>query len=334
MSGGDHIPSHSSNANSEKICFHYDNGTNTNETKTTTTASMSNLSTNEHCLYNEQIGYENLPVSCDNQLHNEHNGDCICHHTKSVQILTPTKSEQVLFDPKMSAASLFSPKMINDLNGKIFDNKNNNLNTIDEQQLQQQHRVQYCKCNPEQVRVISVQICLNCEKPIEDTKQATSVTNSPLNDLQCDSLNSDQYSSLMSPLITEQAKYQTYPVDQKLSCKCFLGHKRTQTQDTDANEECVDFGHFCLMEDSDDEPKYCKKCNVWFGSLDPSYPYRCNCHNANDTINTNDSLSVYSINMRKDFRYVLLESLSLEGMKIFFCFFLVTTSNIHIFASL
>ena len=60
-------------------------------------------------------------------------------------------------------------------------------------------------------------------------------------------------------------------------------------------------------EDDYDNPRYCKMCNIWYGSMDPSYPYRCNCvgtggTGGTDTLNTIDTQSVYSVHMKKDFR--------------------------------
>ena len=65
-----------------------------------------------------------------------------------------------------------------------------------------------------------------------------------------------------------------------------------------------------------DNPRYCPKCNIWFGVSDASYPFKCNClvvissnigagGDRTDTLNTIDTQSVYSINsMDKDFRLV------------------------------
>lgn len=76
-------------------------------------------------------------------------------------------------------------------------------------------------------------------------------------------------------------------------------------------------------------PRYCKQCDMWYHAWDPSYPFRCDCGksavgngtgmmamekmaaaaknaegggNRDDTLNTNDTQSVYSVHMRKDFR--------------------------------
>lgn len=67
-------------------------------------------------------------------------------------------------------------------------------------------------------------------------------------------------------------------------------------------------------EDNDEDlPQYCRRCNIWFDNFDPSYPFRCNCNpvimvtgtgsiGGTDTLNTNDTVSVYSMHMQKDFR--------------------------------
>ena len=66
---------------------------------------------------------------------------------------------------------------------------------------------------------------------------------------------------------------------------------------------------------SDDDPWYCEHCETWFGSPDPSYPDHCRCFDLtlprdnnktntskNDTLSSNDTASIYSQTMHKDFR--------------------------------
>lgn len=292
--------------------------------------------------------------------------------TKSVSILTPTKSEEILFDPAASVAASFIAKK-NAINNNIVvkeedeDDEFNDDSRLSlslpktglsggleycnyEQQpsFSQQHLFR-CRAQPATALFCdqshASQECIDknsaqcCSSHVDHhhnhhpTQCSTSsLTNSTT--LECtnsvaslchhhhhhkDRCDENQATVLsMPPDVIYQFEDNNENFDNLMNQ---LQHHHQQQQPAkkmmDLLEVEEDEGETSSSSSSDAErPKYCTTCSTWFHSWDASYPARCNCvaeltggggggggaGDKSSTLNTIDTVSIYSISMQKDFR--------------------------------
>lgn len=293
-----------------------------------------------------------------------------CSIVKSVQILTPTKSERILFDPNtLVMDSLFLSQELNENEPKIdivnertkktfFDYEINSCSSIKTmKKLSLKTNVsnveeKHCTCSPKQIKPFTLEICLSCRRPLNVKPKLTTVNNNAGNGMKtinsdsmhhpsshpapknnCD--NDEECTTIITnnnhklafdnstlPLIANNTscnhnpQYLAHNADSRYFQLNELNHSSYFTRpNIPLNQISLDKIYDCNDSDFDenldnsllmeDKPRFCRKCNLWYDSFDPSYPFHCNCiSNKSNTINTNDSGSIYSVHMQKDFRLV------------------------------
>nr|XP_046914791.1 uncharacterized protein LOC124495451 [Dermatophagoides farinae] len=348
-------------------------------------------------------------VECNNN-NNDNDDDKIEQTQKSVQILTPTESEQILFDPQFSAADLFinqpttssvsSKKCNHYVNHNNSDSTNNQQllslnddnisdcddstfslinshNTFDDDDVcsggdgdhsnnnNNRHYVSnnqpttstaYCNCSSDEIQPITYRICLNCQKPLSFSNDNNSHIATKSESIQkCINLlhssSSVPFISIdnHSPTAAAAAGTVFHLVDQQRPITKNIVYRSIINNNSDnrrddliepSTEESLfhqnSSSSFLMMtkEDGDDDddddydrPQFCRKCNIWYGTFDPSYPLTCHCPEIikSNAINMNDSGSIYSVHMRKDFRYYFQHPYSRLFVAYFviFCNFLI-----------
>ena len=257
---------------------------------------------------------------------------CTCNLAqteKSVHILTPTKSEEILFDPTKSAASSIVnhhhphhhlPQQYVD---RIFKGSLNIKSNQGNLSLQQLYKpMEQLNSLVESPQPVSLNSCssdmideshsltplINC---VADHKHKCEIDFNRSNSSNCSNMDGSQSTDILYFDDDDSSPYRNtiYGCNDSIPLKgtdvsySTLNHFPDQLNLAD--ETSTDIDDDDTYEDDSDNPHYCKKCNIWFGSLDPSYPFKCNCHKTGtDTMNTYDTQSVYSVHMQKDFRYL------------------------------
>lgn len=277
---------------------------------------------------------------------------------KSVQITTPTESEQILFDPKRSAADLFVDNQTNlndsidqqislglskdstlrlrslddisdcdnctfssidsHINDDVDDgyHSNNIRSYVSNSQSSKSTTTtsSYCDCSSNEIQPITYRVCLNCHKPL------SYFNDDSIADKECSNLlhgtSSIPLISIDNHLSTDRRVYQlaSQRPTNNVAYRPIINENTIDAITLDligpSSDESLfqDSSTFLMMtndEDDDmDRPQFCHKCNIWYGSLDPSYPITCHCPEMikSNAMNMNDSGSIYSVHMRKDFR--------------------------------
>ncbi|KAH9420693.1 hypothetical protein DERP_001124 [Dermatophagoides pteronyssinus] len=293
----------------------------------------------------------------------------------------PKKSEQILFDPKRSAADLFVDNQTNlndsidqqislglskdstlrlrslddisDCDNSTFSSIDSHINDdVDDGYHSNNIRSyvsnsqssksttttsSYCDCSSNEIQPITYRVCLNCHKPL------SYFNDDSIAGKECSNLlhgtSSIPLISIDNHLSTDRRVYQlaSQRPTNNVAYRPIINENTIDAITLDligpSSDESLfqDSSTFLMMtndEDDDmDRPQFCHKCNIWYGSLDPSYPITCHCPEMikSNAMNMNDSGSIYSVHMRKDFRYYFQHPYSRLFVAYFviFCNFLI-----------